>query len=60
MAYENIAFDVEQDGALGVVTLNRPQRRNALSLVLMNELIDCFERIGRDRSIRAVILGAAG
>lgn len=60
MTYENIAFDREADGSLAVVTLNRPQRRNALSLAMMKELIDCFERVGQDRSIRAVILGAAG
>ena len=60
MAYENIAFDLERDGSIGVVTLNRPQRRNALSLATMKELIDCFERIGRERTIRAVVLAAAG
>jgi enoyl-CoA hydratase/carnithine racemase len=43
-----------------VVTLNRPQRRNALSLELMLELIDCLDAIGRDRAVRAVILAAAG
>jgi enoyl-CoA hydratase/carnithine racemase len=35
-------------------------RRNALSLELMGELIDCLDRIGRDRDVRAVILAAAG
>ncbi len=60
MAYENGVFDLERDGTLAIVTLNRPQRRNALSLSLMTELIDCFRRIGREPSIRAVILAAAG
>src|SRR5579871_3776738 len=46
--------------ATAVVTLNRPQRRNALSLELMLELIDCLGSIGRDREIRAVILAAEG
>jgi len=58
MPYENICFDTE--GQLAVVTLNRPNRRNALSLELMLELIDSLGRIGRDRSLRAVILAAAG
>jgi enoyl-CoA hydratase/carnithine racemase len=48
------------DGPAAVVTLNRPQRRNALSLNLMLELIDCLEGIGRDAAVRAVILTAAG
>ena len=58
MEYQNLA--VEQDGHCAVVTLNRPQRRNALSLELMQELIDCLDGLGRDRVTRAVILAAAG
>src|SRR5260370_958596 len=50
----------EREGSLGVITLNRPNRRNALSLGLMNELIACLTAVGRDREIRAVILSAAG
>ena len=56
--YENLCFAVEGD--LAVITLNRPNRRNALSLELMLELMDCLEQIGNDRSLRAVILAAAG
>lgn len=51
---------VERDGPLATVTLNRPQRRNALSMELMTELIACFNELGRDRSVPAVILAAAG
>jgi enoyl-CoA hydratase/carnithine racemase len=56
--YENITFETDQH--LAIVTLNRPNRRNALSLDLMLELIDCVERMGKDKEIRAVILAAAG
>ena len=56
--YENISF--ETDRHVAVITLNRPNRRNALSLGLMLELLDCFERIGKDGDLRAVILTAAG
>src|SRR4030081_1934598 len=49
-----------REGTLGVITLNRPTRRNALSLGLMTELIGCLTKIGRDSEIRAVILAAAG
>jgi enoyl-CoA hydratase/carnithine racemase len=58
MTYENIGFETE--GCVGVVTLNRPNRRNALSFGLMRELLDCLERIGQERKLRAVILAAAG
>jgi enoyl-CoA hydratase/carnithine racemase len=56
--YQNLKF--EREGTLAVVTLNRPNRRNALSLDLMDELIDCLSSIGRDRETHAVILAAAG
>ena len=58
MSYDNICFETEQQ--LAVVTLNRPNRRNALSLELMLELLDCLERIRLDSELRAVILAAAG
>jgi len=58
MNFENIRM--AREGPAAVVTLNRPQRRNALSLSLMLELIGCLDEIGRDREIRAVILAAAG
>lgn len=58
MTYQSIA--VESDGPTAVITLNRPQRRNALSLELMRELIHCLHTVGGDRDIRAVILAAAG
>ena len=51
---------VSTEGPITVVTLNRPERRNALSLELMRELIGCLDAIGRDAGVRAVILAAAG
>jgi len=50
----------EIDGATAVVTLNRPERRNALSLELMRELLDTLDEIGRHPQVRAVILAASG
>jgi enoyl-CoA hydratase/carnithine racemase len=51
---------VESQAPIAVVTLNRPARRNALSLDLMQELIGVFREIGKSRDIRAVILASAG
>src|SRR5580704_1352806 len=56
--YQNILFDSE--GRIASVTLNRPQRRTALSLALMTELIDCLKAIAHDRAWRVVLLRAAG
>jgi len=58
MEYRNLTYALEDNYA--VVTLNRPQRRNALSLDLMLELTECLNHVGRDAAIRAVILGAEG
>ena len=53
-------LQIAHEGAIAIVTLNRPERRNALSLELMLELIAALDEIGRNREIRAVILAAAG
>ena len=45
---------------VATITLNRPEKRNALSLAVMRELIAAFERIGGDRSLKAVILRGIG
>jgi enoyl-CoA hydratase/carnithine racemase len=49
-----------REGSLTVITLNRPERRNALSLELMTELIDALNHVASDTSVRAVILAAVG
>lgn len=40
------------------VLLNRPQKHNALSIPMWEELIDCFDSISRDPTVRVAILGA--
>lgn len=47
----------ETVGPVAVLTLNRPERRNALSLAMMRELIRCLGEIGGGR---VVVLAAAG
>src|SRR5438093_2055673 len=51
---------VEADAEIAIVTMNRPDRRNALSLALMEELIDCFRALSEKQDIRAIILAANG
>src|ERR1039458_7081056 len=48
MSYQSIG--IQSDGPTALITLNRPQRRNALSLELMLELIDCLDAVGHDLS----------
>ncbi len=56
--YEHILF--EQDGPVAYVTMNRPKKRNALSLDHMQELISCFKVLGEGREARVVILRGEG
>jgi enoyl-CoA hydratase/carnithine racemase len=58
MGFENICLS--EDGPVTTILLNRPEKRNALSLDLMLELTQCLEAIGRNREARAVVLRAAG
>jgi enoyl-CoA hydratase/carnithine racemase len=51
---------VRQDGPAARVTLNRPDKRNALSLELMQELLAALRRVSGDGDTRAIVLEAAG
>lgn len=57
--YSDILYDKHDDGVL-VITLNRPERMNALGGDLVNELIDAFQRAKLDDDVRAVVLTGAG
>jgi enoyl-CoA hydratase/carnithine racemase len=56
--YRNLV--VTEADRIAVVTMNRPEKRNALSVEHMNELIDCFTAIGQNREISVVILRGNG
>jgi enoyl-CoA hydratase/carnithine racemase len=58
MSYQHLIRSA--DGQLGIITLNRPERRNALSLDLMRELISCLDEMTAETNIRAIILAASG
>ena len=48
------------DGPVAVLTLNRPDKRNALSRALMRELEHHLDRVGHDSRVRTVVLTGAG
>jgi len=54
MSYETIRVD--NDGVAAVITLNRPDKRNAISTKLMDEVIAALGTADLDPAIRAVIL----
>jgi len=58
MAYEQLLYDVT--GGVATVTLNRPEQRNALSDLMLTELVDAMHRVRDDGGVRAVVLTGAG
>jgi enoyl-CoA hydratase/carnithine racemase len=58
MTYTTLLFE-KRDG-IAYVTLNRPEKLNALNRSVMDELHACFEGIAKDDEIRSVILTGAG
>lgn len=57
--FETLLWD--QEGYVATITLNRPEKLNAMSWVMFNELRDAFELVSSDPGIRcAVVTGAGG
>jgi enoyl-CoA hydratase/carnithine racemase len=56
--YHHLLVDIDQ--TVAIVTMNRPQRRNALSYEHLGELEECFGTIGREREVAVVILRGSG
>ena len=56
--YQYILFEVSE--RIARVTMNQPERRNALSVEHMQELTECFSAIGRNRDVSVVILSGNG
>ncbi|WP_342634674.1 enoyl-CoA hydratase-related protein [Borborobacter arsenicus] len=48
------------EAGIATVTLNRPTLRNSVTFAMWREVGDIFSKLGRDRSVRAVILTGAG
>lgn len=58
-APDEIVTRMDHDG-VAILTLNRPQARNALSVAMLERLHHAFDALARDGSIRAVVLAAEG
>jgi enoyl-CoA hydratase len=58
MSYNDLIYSV--DGKVATVTLNRPERMNALSRPLEAEMRAAFDEADADRNVRAIILTGAG
>jgi len=58
MAYEFL--NLEQEGAVAVVTINRPAVLNALSEAVLREIESAFDTLAADAGVRAIVLTGAG
>lgn len=58
MSYEFIL--VERDGDVGIVTLNRPERMNAMTYEMSQEYSDAVAELNDDPSIGAIVITGAG
>ena len=58
MPFETLLYDVA-DG-VATITLNRPERLNAVDTTVIRELVDAFGRADGDDAVRAVIVTGAG
>lgn len=58
-AAEQVLVAIEEPG-LAIVTLNRPEKRNALSLAMWPRMGEIFRDLAADDAVRAVILTGAG
>jgi len=56
----NNFIDIATDGTIRTLTLNRPEKRNALHPDLVGELQDALEQAASDRHVRVLILTGAG
>ncbi len=59
MAYQHILFEVD-DAGIALLTVNRPDKLNALSRAVVLELDDAFGHIEGDSAIHAAVLTGAG
>jgi enoyl-CoA hydratase/carnithine racemase len=58
MTYEQILYDVRD--RIATITLNRPERLNAWTPRMGQELIDAFATAGRDDDVRVIMVTGAG
>lgn len=59
MSFETISIATDERG-VATLTLDRPEKHNALSALMISDLTDAAGRLGADPEIRAVILTGAG
>ncbi|HMG55593.1 MAG TPA: enoyl-CoA hydratase-related protein, partial [Kofleriaceae bacterium] len=55
---ETFAFELAR--GVATITLDRPERLNALTFEVYRELADCFEQLDREDAVRAIVITGRG
>ena len=58
MNYENIIYELKQN--IGIITLNRPDRQNAINDALITELDDILVRLEPELELKVIVIKGAG
>ncbi|HCF9805951.1 crotonase/enoyl-CoA hydratase family protein [Pseudomonas aeruginosa] len=59
MSYETIRYEVGDDGIL-LLTLCCPEKLNAFTVTMCDELVDAYQRASRDDAVRAIVVTGEG
>ena len=57
---KSFLYDVDEKTSVATITLNRPERLNALTFEVYKELRDTFQRLDTEAGIRAIVITGAG
>lgn len=60
MTPDNLVLTHAPDAAVTVLTLNRPEKKNALSIALRDEMSEALDVLGSDQQVKVVVITGAG
>jgi enoyl-CoA hydratase len=58
MSFENLL--IEKRGRVAILTINRPDKLNALNIPTRNEILAAFDQLEKDDEVRVVVITGAG
>lgn len=55
-----MSIEVQHDGGVAIVTINRPERKNAITMAMRGDFQRVFQELSDDDAVRAIVLTGAG
>ena len=56
----SVDFDIDQISRVATIKISRPEKKNALNLNTINQLLECLKKAHEDQSIRVVVITGQG